>query len=903
MRKVILAVISFLWVLGAFGQEVKKDLEQIVGRMNHVALFQKTYPQEKAYLHFDNTGYFENERMYFKCYVTRSDNGKPSNISRVMYVDLLNPSGTVVKRCKLRLEKGEAHGDFLLDSLYTTGFFEVRAYTRYMLNFGDDACFSRVFPIFNKLSADGDYRNPQIDQLSYHQRLPERFFASDSVATLDPVEQKKRKSRGYTVNVYPEGGKMVKGLYSRVAFTVSDADHKPVAMAGEVVDAGGNSMSIVLSDSSGRGIFDIIPSGGPLTMVLTTPDKKKLEFDMPDVLDEGLVLSVDPVPDDVGMRVLATPGMTGKFIGMTVMNNGNIYLTDTLSLSESYVRRLPRGKLRPGVNQLTLVDATGHIHAERLFFVCPDPTKADTVSVDVSSARLSPCGKVLLNLHTLPNAHLSFSAMDYGNMVNGPYGNINTYMLLSSDIAGYIPHPEYYFEADDKAHRLAADSLMLFNGWRRYDWAVMSDLTPWRQRIQQVEDGLYVYGHLKPSLGKLMKKNPVGGVDMSLYVYNDGGKSASGATRTDSTGFYAFRLPDDLYGDWKMQILTKIEDRLKSYQVTIDRQFEPQPRYITTSEATSISLPAFSEKSNVDVASFEKMDRERMQMMQTGIGQYALSTATIKAKKPSWKVRPNPAWDEYNARYHANLYYNVSEAAENLADKGEMMPRFDEWLASVNTMLNGPASSEGTFVIDPADGAILCYNTERIDKMKPFDVYDYSYGDRNIIWMVDNRITAVTGKNKRYYKEYEAFLPDVLQSQYEIVDHDPFSQTPVTWPTVFKGYIDELKSMYVWTDQPYKSHAVVVYMFTQPYVSTESKKGRRRTYFHGYDIPTKFKTDDYGSIPPVADDYRRTLWWEPDVVADGNGNASVEFYNNSTCTRMYVSAEGMTQEGKVVFSR
>ena len=280
-----MAVISFYGVVCASAQEAKTNLEQIVGRMNHVALFQKTYPQEKVYLHFDNTGYFEDERMYFKFYVTRSDNGKPSNISKVMYVDLVNPSGNVVKRRKLKLENGEAHGDILLDSIYTTGFFEVRAYTRYMLNFGDDACFSRVFPVFNKPSVDGDYRNPQIDQLSYHQRLPERFFETDSIATLDPVKQKKRKSRGYTVNVYPEGGKLVKGLYSRVAFTVSDEEHKPVSLAGEVDDAEGNTLAIVVSDSTGRGIFDIIPTGGPLTMVLTTPDTKKLEFEMPDVLD------------------------------------------------------------------------------------------------------------------------------------------------------------------------------------------------------------------------------------------------------------------------------------------------------------------------------------------------------------------------------------------------------------------------------------------------------------------------------------------------------------------------------------------------------------------------------------------------------------------------------------------
>ncbi len=881
MKRISLLAIFILGSICSFAQDAPTPLSQIVGRMNHVALFQKTYPQEKAYLHFDNTGYFENERMYFKCYVTRSDTGKPSDISRVLYVDLLNPSGVVVKQRKLRLEYGEAHGDFMLDSLYTAGFFEVRAYTRYMLNFGDAACFSRVFPVFLKPKTEGDYSNPQIDQFAYHQRLPERLVQHDSLTTLDPVQQKKRKARGYTVNIYPEGGKMVRGLFSRVAFTVTDPEHHPAALAGEVVDSAGTTLAIAVSNAEGKGLFEIVPTSRRMTLVLTTPDLKKLEFEMPDVLEEGMVLVVDPISDDVSARILSTPSMRGEFIGMTLMNSGNIYITDTIRMNDVVEKRFPRRMLRPGVNQLTLFDTRGHIHAERLFFVCPDPEKSDTVSAGLQDVTLSPCGKVRLNLHTLPNAHLSFSAMDYSNLVNGPHGNINTYMLLSSDIAGYIPHPDYYFEADDEAHRLAADSLMLFNGWRRYDWEVMSDMTPWRQRLQTVEDGLYVYGHLKPSWKKYIKNNPVNDVDMTLYIYNDKGQVASGETRTDSTGFYAFRIPDDAYGEFNMQILTKIKDKLKTYSVTIDRQFQPQPRYITSAEASPTVLPDPPQQSKVDVASFERIDKDRMQLMQTGAGQYALTGATVKAKKPSWKTRRNPAWDETNARLHSNIYYDMHREMEAIDDRGEVPPRVDLWLASVNPMLNGPSNEVVGHGNDDGESA---------DWEEGPGFSDFSYGDRNIIWMLNNSIYAITGK-KKTGEDAHPYIPDI----------QPLTLSTWDWPTVFKGYVDELRSVYIWSDQQSKDYAVIVYMFTDPYVSTASKKGRRYTHFHGYDVATKFKTDDYGSIPPVADDYRRTLWWEPNLVADEQGNASVEFYNNSTCTQLYISTEGMTADGKFVF--
>ena len=46
---------------------------------------------------------------------------------------------------------------------------------------------------------------------------------------------------------------------------------------------------------------------------------------------------------------------------------------------------------------------------------------------------------------------------------------------------------------------------------------------------------------------------------------------------------------------------------------------------------------------------------------------------------------------------------------------------------------------------------------------------------------------------------------------------------------------------------------------------------------------------------PQMPDFRRTLYWCPDITTDESGNATVEFYNNSTCRNINVSVEGMTK--------
>lgn len=66
--------------------------------------FNRVVPQEKVYLHLDNMGYFENEQIWFKAYLTRTDTGRPSDLSKVLYVELLNMSGDVIKTTKWPVE-------------------------------------------------------------------------------------------------------------------------------------------------------------------------------------------------------------------------------------------------------------------------------------------------------------------------------------------------------------------------------------------------------------------------------------------------------------------------------------------------------------------------------------------------------------------------------------------------------------------------------------------------------------------------------------------------------------------------------------------------------------------------------------------------------------------------------
>ena len=78
-------------------------------------------------------------------------------------------------------------------------------------------------------------------------------------------------------------------------------------------------------------------------------------------------------------------------------------------------------------------------------------------------------------------------------------------------------------------------------------------------------------------------------------------------------------------------------------------------------------------------------------------------------------------------------------------------------------------------------------------------------------------------------------------------------------------------------------------------------KGQRQTTFRGYTTGTEFYAPEYPDGPIKGDvDYRRTLYWNPALTTDANGQAEVLFYNNGYSKQFHISAEGMTPQGIIL---
>ncbi len=841
MRRLLHILLLTFAVSSLYAQS--EETNRILSYLQKAMNFNKVVPQEKVYLHFDNMGYFENETLWFKAYVTRTDNGHPSDLSKVLYVELLNPTGDVLQTLKYPIDSlGMSHGEMKLDTILGSGLYEVRAYTRYMTNWGTNAVFSRVIPVFKTPKQEGDYSDLTIVPISYHHRLPNRREPMDTLY-LQAVGEgiyTDDLNKTISVNFYPEGGDLIVGKRCRVAMLAVDDNGHPYESEGFVMNGAGDVLASVKTDSLGRGLFELVPDTGKLTFQMRNLKKKEKRqvqfFALPQAKTEGCTLSLDAVSEQMLATLQCTDGICGNMLGYVLMHNGNIVRCDTIKAVPLLEIEMDRQAMPEGVNQLTVFDSWGRIMAERLFFICPKPNKADSIQVTTLTQRLKPCGKVEMELRTRPNANLSFSAMDAQTMTNGKQGNMKTWMLLSSEVRGYIHNVDYYFEADDKEHRESADLLMLTQGWRRYDWRLMSERYTFR-KAQPIEDQFYLYGQLK----EYRKRNPVPNVKLYVSLYNEKGQSLLGNAVTDSLGNYAFKMPF-MDGEWKMFIYTTREtkggEKRKTYYVGIDRQFSPVPRYLTPLE-TEILHPL---KPNAFVRNPFAESEEEDEFIPITEKNHVLNNVTVKAKR---RYFTNDDWRYKNEAYgkiYASLYYNADRELDNILDRGEPVPKTSDFISrKLGTELDK-------------------YGYEARNKRK----------GRNIAFVVDNNEGGG-------YSDWLNYIKSIY-----IVFNERISPTLGMWEII---------------ESP--EHNIIVYLYTHRIFSSESDKGLRRTYFQGFNQASTFKTEDYNVIPPMAD-FRRTIWWQPDITTDAQGKAKVEFFNNSTCEEMYISVEGMTSDGKIL---
>lgn len=672
MRVVATICMLFTFVISSAAQGV--PLDSMVNALSKYAYayksFGKVFLQEKVYLHFDNTSYYAGDAIWFQSYVVNPGLNNSTGLSRTLYVELLNPGGEIIAKQILAIENGRSKGSFKLDHLpFYSGFYEVRAYTKYMLNFGDDCIFSRVIPVFEKPIIEGD--------------LVEKSIVRNAKYKYPQNRKLQKKAKKVNLKFYPEGGSCVEGLLSQVAFEATDVYGNPLNVSGVVVNKKGNIQSSFSTIHEGKGLFSYAPDGERCKAVVTI-DAKSYDFELPDPLKQGYVLQVDNLldTDSVQIQVQKNIQTPAAILGIAVVGHGKLYNYCLVNVEneDPVCFKLPKSNMNSGVQQIILFDENGKIVADRLIFqrekalLSMQVEKSKEYYTPYDSIRLKFVVKSAKGIPTV--TPLSVSIRDGKDEVSNR-SSLLTDLLLMSEVKGYVRNPFYYFESNDSVHNKALDLLLMVQGWRRYDWTKWTNMAHADVKYMP-EQGIEVYGQIV----SMVRSKPKPNVQVSLFLSNSVEEDSAARINafdifeTDSLG--CFKFATKVYGKCNMILSVMEKGKKKDHRIILDRIFSPDPRaYLLAEmqvEVEGIHAPV--ENMNLDlVDTFEVADQSYEQFMKryedslyrSGAREkiHRLSEVVVKAKKR------DRAQEVFEARSKSIAYYDVASEVDDIKDRNK----------------------------------------------------------------------------------------------------------------------------------------------------------------------------------------------------------------------------------------
>ncbi len=492
----------------------------------------KSIPEvEKTYIHTDRSCYTLGEDLWYKAYSVYAYNNLLFNHSNILYVELISPDSKIISRNKTRLEGGIGHGDFkLTDSVgVKAGTYQIRAYTNWNRNFGDDFVFKKDIEILDVFETLTD-KNETSNKL--------KSIAKDKVDFEEALPK-------FSVQFFPEGGSLIENVSSIVAFKAVDNKGNPIAVEGRVSDSDGEFQNLIISIHDGMGRFKLKPiKGKTYHAKITTTNGDQIEVELPKANAQGYLLSSKKVKDRDIITIKTNQETLAKNldapITITCTTRGISYFEGTQPIKNTTVSfELPKTDFPEGISQVTLYDANIRPQSERLIYIEKEHDLEVSLSTDKKSYK--PNEKVTVHVSSKTKtgnpvpASYSLSSTDMnGKEATNDYGtNICSYFLMESDIRGRVHNPGYYFDTSNPNRLNYLDLLLLTQGWRDFLWKQMPKAQD--SLRYHVEKGMSVRGTVKQLFGSKPKENS----SVTLALFNKG-KTNMLFSVTDANGRFKF---------------------------------------------------------------------------------------------------------------------------------------------------------------------------------------------------------------------------------------------------------------------------------------------------------------------------------------------------------------------------
>ena len=541
MKKYLRFTIILLPLVFAFG--VFQEHDFIKRLKNQLQQYQEDLPEEKVYLHTDRPFYTAGDDIWFKAYLTNAINNEFSQLSDVMYAELISPKGNVVSQLRLPVKTGIAHGDFHLDDDVPGGIYTLVGYTEWMKNEGEKTFFKKKIQvqkvILPRLLMQLDFKDKAygandlveaeasiksledkpLSHLSFKAtaningkqlisksfetdregkaiisfRLPENLDSNDGLLNLTFSHEGQTESisrsipivlNAITLDFFPEGGELVESVNSQVAFKAVNEFGKAADISGNILDEAGNIIQTFNSYHMGMGKFSFTPEKQKKYYAqIQSPTGIAKQYPLPKAKKKGYTLALKDNQTDALTITYFTPKQS--LIHLVAQVRGKIYYSQSIEAAQGkHSLNIPTQNFPSGIAQITLFNALGEAECERLAFV--NAHKKINVQLKTNKEEYAPKEKVTLNITTTDEhgkaipTNLSLSVVDDKllSFADDNQDNILSWLLMSSDLKGEVEEPSFYFKKDEEKASQGLDLVMMTHGWRKFEWETLLNSKP-----------------------------------------------------------------------------------------------------------------------------------------------------------------------------------------------------------------------------------------------------------------------------------------------------------------------------------------------------------------------------------------------------------------------------------------
>ena len=923
----------------AFSQSDSAHLTAIVSKLEKLAT---SYPTEKVYLHLNKPAYNIGDTIWLKGYLTVGPRHQPSALSGVLYVELIDNKNKLVKLLQLKNNNGVFAGEFAIDGRLLPGDYHIRAYTNWMRNAGPDYFFNRDINIGNlktnaifvssaftitkknndkqvttKLSYTDKFGNPYDNrEVSYEVRadsillhkgkgitddngdlsftFPGKTLTVQQVHIINHIKLitgvmvdktipfNLQPDNSIDIQFFPEGGKLVNDVRSRVAFKAIGLNGLGADVMGTITDNDNVEVAEFASQHAGMGVFALTPRAGKTyTAKITLADNSIITEKLPAASEKGFILGVNNAPADstkLNIRIATNAATLQEKKNISFYLVGQSaevsYFTTAGKLDNtSFIISVPKNRFPSGIAQFTLFSSTNEPMNERVVFI----QNNDGLNLDLKTEKISYAPKEKVNIEVsvsnkdnkpvAGNFSLSVYNESDLNFNEDNETNILSDILLTSDLKGYIEQPNYYFDHSDNKAKADLDVLMLTQGYRRFEWKeIIADKYP--PMSFKSEKMLTLSGTLTTSSGKPAAKGKVGILSV--------GDNAMVNTIADDQGRFVFaniKLQDTTQ---KMFIQARIANGSKDVYIKLDANNYPPivgDNYPATSMQTA--TPSFN----------------------TIIGNTAKSgNAVPKADTIALAKTIKPDALEKSAKKIELTEVNV----KGRRNKGtELAP----WIivSPTSANLNGPGHADMVFS-----------TKDFLDCVDFFECFISKVPGITRTYLPNDSTVTVNGTT---------YLP-TEEIDYSIRGHKSFMMPPdikymLDGLLVKPDQVKNLDAMLIASVEVLTSNTYLgAYGTTAPggliIITTkagledpgtdynaQTAPGVLTTKFKGYNTAREFYVPKYTPANVNIPDKRTAVYWTPNVVTGANGNFKAEFFNSDSKGNYKVVLEGIDDNGNL----